>query len=115
MSSEPEPVAADDDAAVEPVPEEPAPDDALPVDENELRLRIAYSGDCWTEITDASGRRLFFDLGREGRIVELSGEAPFNVLFGNAEFVNLQVNGSDYDLSTAARRGRTARLTIAGN
>ena len=90
-------------------------DDAPPVNENELRLRISYSGDCWTEITDASGRRLFFDLGREGRTVELSGEAPFNVLFGNSEFVSLQVNGSDYDLSTAARRGRTARLTIAGN
>ena len=86
-----------------------------PAETGQLRLLITYSGDCWTEITDATGRRLFFGLGSDGRTVELSGEAPFNVLFGNAEFVSLEVNGSEYDLSTAARRGRTARLTIAGN
>ncbi len=121
VPDEPQITAPTADEAVETSVAEPAADnvaatsdEAVAETANELRLRLSYSGECWTEITDASGRRLFFDLGRAGRTVELSGEAPFNVLFGNAENVSLQVNGSDYDLSTAARRGRTVRLTIAG-
>lgn len=80
-----------------------------------MRLSITYSGDCWTEITDAMGRRLFFDLGRSGRTVNLFGEPPFNVLFGNAGNVSLVVNGTPFDISAADRRGRTARLTITGS
>ncbi len=92
-------------AAAEPEPE-PAP--------GQMRLSVTYNGDCWTEITDAGGRRLFFDLGRAGRTVNLSGDAPFNVLFGDADNVSLEVNGEPYVIPAANRRGQTARLTIAG-
>ena len=110
----PEIVEEPEVAAPEIAPDpEPQPVEAAP-EEGELRLIVSYSGDCWTEITDASGRRLFFDLGKEGRTVELSGRAPLNVLFGNADNVSLQVNGSDYSIGAAERRGRTARLTISG-
>ncbi len=80
-----------------------------------LRMTLFYIGDCWTEITDANGRRLFFGLGTDGRRVELSGEAPFNVLFGNAENVSVRVNGLPYNIPVADRRGRMARLTISGS
>jgi cytoskeletal protein RodZ len=80
-----------------------------------LSMTLSFIGDCWTEITDANGRRLFFGLGTTGRRVNLSGEAPFNVLFGNAENVSVQVNGLPYDIPAAGRRGRTARLTISGS
>jgi len=78
----------------------------------EVRLTLRFTGDCWTEISDASGRRLFFDLGRDGRSVNVSGQAPLSVLFGNAENVSVRVNGTDYTISAADRRGETARLTI---
>jgi len=90
---------------------------ALPIAETdvlELSLSITYSGDCWTEITDASGRRLFFDLGKSGRTVNLTGEAPFTVLFGDAANVSLVVNGASFDIPARDLRGRTARLTITG-
>jgi len=88
---------------------------ALPVVETDaLEMSITYSGDCWTEITDASGRRLFFDLGKSGTTVNLTGEAPFNALFGDAANVSLVVNGAAFDIPTRDRRGRTARLTITG-
>ncbi len=106
---QPEAIAVD----MTPEPEQPEASEAV-ADDGALRLLVTYSGDCWTEITDASGRRLFFDLGKEGRTVELSGTPPFNVLFGNAENVSLQVNGSEYAIGAAERRGRTARLTISG-
>lgn len=78
----------------------------------EMRVSVTFSGDCWTEITDASGQRLFFRLGTAGDTINLSGEAPFNVLFGSAENVSLTVDGEPYEISSANLRGRTARLTI---
>lgn len=83
-----------------------------PVAEDEVRLTMRFSGDCWTEISDASGRRLFFDLGRNGRNVDVTGRGPLSVLFGNAENVTVSVNGEDYAIAAGDRRGRTARLTI---
>ena len=81
----------------------------------QMRLLITYTGDCWTEITDASGRRLLFDLGKDGRSVELSGAEPFNVLFGNPGNVMVRVNGEDYALPPMNRPDRPMRLTISGN
>lgn len=116
-----EEVPADDDSAILESADDEA--DAPPVEETEsptlgdgqMRILLTYSGDCWTEISDAGGRRLFFDLGTDGRTVEMSGEAPFNVLFGNADNVSILVNGSARAISAAERRGRTARLTIDGS
>ena len=111
-------VPEEGDDAVTQVPveaEDPEPavaDVVTATDSLEMNLGITYSGDCWTEITDASGRRLFFELGKAGRTVNLSGEAPFNVLFGDAANVSITVNGRSFDIPAADRRGRTARLTI---
>ena len=80
---------------------------------DDVRLSVTFLGDCWTEITDASGRRLFFQLGRSGRTVNVSGAAPLNVLFGDADNVDIRVNGEDFTIPAANRRGRTARLTIS--
>ena len=113
IADEAQDVVADEPIiAVEP---EPAVEAVAVVDDSVMRLSISYSGDCWTEITDASGRRLFFDLGKAGRTVNLSGEAPFNVLFGDAANVSLEVNGGRFEIPAADRRGRTARLTITGS
>ena len=82
--------------------------------ENPLQLRLSFSGDCWTEVTDASGRRLYFDLGSAGRSVTLRGEAPLRVLLGNSNNVAVEVDGAQYPISAADRRGNTALLTING-
>ena len=87
-------------------------EDLTAVDSSAMNMSITYLGDCWTEITDASGRRLYFELGKEGRTVNLAGESPFNVLFGDAANVSIKVNGRSFDIPAADRRGRTARLTI---
>lgn len=120
QASEPAVADADDSATPESAVAEPEPVVEEPVQPPELgdgqmRMLVTYSGDCWTEVTDARGRRLFFGLGTDGRTVELSGEAPFNVLFGNADYVSIRVNGAERAISAAERRGNTARLTIAGS
>jgi cytoskeleton protein RodZ len=85
---------------------------AAPADDGQMHVALSFSGECWTEISDADGRRLFFDMGRSGRRVELSGKAPFAALFGNVENVDLQVNGNDYEIPALGRSGRTARFSI---
>jgi cytoskeleton protein RodZ len=82
---------------------------------DEVRLSVTFVGDCWTEITDASGRRLFFQLGRSGRTVNVAGPGPLKVLFGDAANVEVRVNGEDFSIPAASLRGRTARLNIAGS
>lgn len=115
------PETAEPAAAVSPVAEAvteeagPAHDIAPQVDDGQLHLLVTYEGDCWTEITDASGRRLLFDLGKDGRTVELTGIEPFNVLFGNPGNVSLRVNGEDFALPATDRPDRPMRLTISGS
>lgn len=78
----------------------------------QVTLGIRFSGECWTEVSDASGTRLFFDLGRAGRTVSVTGDAPLRVLFGNSDNVTVTVDGSDFPIPASMRRGQTARLTI---
>lgn len=82
--------------------------------DDDVRMSVTFIGDCWTEITDANGQRLFFQLGRGGRTVNVSGPGPLSVLFGDAANVEVRVNGEDFTIPAANRRGRTARLTISG-
>lgn len=104
-------------AAALPV-DEPAATQALPAQAEqtlavgELHLFVSFSGDCWTEITDADGNRLFFGMGRSAQTIDVSGRAPLSVLFGNADNVEVRVNDSPYTISTADRTDRTVRLTI---
>jgi cytoskeleton protein RodZ len=111
-----QPVVIDTHVDVEPEPEPQSTQlPTVETDALEMSLSITYSGNCWTEVSDASGRRLFFDLGTSGRTVNLTGEAPFNVLFGDAANVSLVVNGASFDIPARDRRGQTARLTLTGS
>jgi cytoskeleton protein RodZ len=103
------PAATQEEDETEPVPAAPAA--AAPAGDG-VELRLAFSGDCWTEVSDADGKRLFFGLGSEGRTVTVQGAPPLRVLLGNDENVRLTVNGRPYSIAAADRRGNTARLTI---
>jgi len=105
--------------STEPEAAAPAADESQPAAQPQaapaagnIVLSMEFSGDCWTEISDATGRRLFFDMGRSGRSVEVTGEAPFAVLFGNVDNVDVRVNGREFPITTTNPGGRTARLTI---
>jgi cytoskeleton protein RodZ len=115
-----EPVASDE--VLEPATEA-VPQDEQPVIEEtqspelaagQMRMLLTYTGECWTEVTDATGKRLFFALGTDGRTVELSGAEPFSVLLGNPGSVTVMVNGDEYTLPATARPDRPLRLTISG-
>ena len=129
VADEPEPEAdtpianeAPAEPAFNPAPQTEQPSIEPPVEETsspaiaegQVRMLLTYTGDCWTEVTDATGRRLFFNLGRDGRSVELSGAEPLSVLFGSPGNVAVVVNGDDFPLPATARPDRPLRLTISG-
>ncbi len=78
----------------------------------QVHVELSFSGDCWTEVSDASGRRLFYDLGTAGRVVALAGDEPLQIVLGNSENVSINVDGRDYPISDYVRRGSLTRLTI---
>jgi len=78
----------------------------------QVRVELSFTGDCWTEVSDASGRRLFFDLGTAGRVVALSGDEPLRIVLGEYENVDITVDGRDYPIPSSAISGRLVRLTI---
>jgi cytoskeleton protein RodZ len=92
--------------------EDSAPPESEPLADGEVRLSLSFSGECWTEISDATGQRLFFEMGRAGETVELTGVAPFAALFGDVDNVSVRVDGNDYPVTTNNPGSRTARLTI---
>ena len=82
------------------------------VDGGGMRLSLVFSEDSWAEITDATGRRILYGLQPSGARRELSGEPPVIVFLGNASGVEVLVDGSEYSISSGARRGNTARFEI---
>jgi cytoskeletal protein RodZ len=75
MDSEPESLRGADDMIPQTVVASlsPSAGEASPFDEEssplpQVNVELVYSGDCWTEVSDASGRSLFYDLGTEGRV-----------------------------------------------
>lgn len=108
---EPEP---DNTVDLQPATAAPGPQREA-VQQGTVALQITFNGDCWTEISDATGRRLFFNLGQAGRTVTVTGQEPLSVLFGDADNVSLVVNGNEFTIADADRRGRTARFLLFGS
>lgn len=53
-----------------------------PAATTEARLQIAFSGDCWVQVTDAGGSRLVSGLRRSGEQLDVTGDAPLTVVIG---------------------------------
>lgn len=77
-----------------------------------VRLVLTFSGDCWTEVTDANGDLLFIGEGKAGQTVTRIGLPPLQALFGKSNNVSVTVDGVAFRFSAADLRGNTARVTI---
>ncbi len=76
------------------------------------RLRLAFSVRSWTEVYDADNRRLLFDLVKPGAVKTVEGRAPFRVILGDANGVQVSIDGVPFDHSAFRRRGKTARFQV---
>jgi cytoskeleton protein RodZ len=59
----------------------------------EGQLTLKFSSDSWVEVYDASGQRLFYDVGAASSAHTVRGPAPMRVILGNASGVALEYNG----------------------
>ncbi|MCH8173777.1 MAG: helix-turn-helix domain-containing protein [Proteobacteria bacterium] len=75
-------------------------------------LRITFSGESWIEVNDGESRQIYRDLGAAGDVLEITGNAPFNILLGDAPFIRMSLNGTEIDVGAKIRIDNSARLTV---
>ena len=75
------------------------------------QIVIEVVDQCWVEVTDAEGKRLYFDLMTPKQLVELTGTAPFEVLLGNPSVAEVRYDGELVNLNDLPNN-RTARITV---
>ena len=75
-------------------------------------LRITFSGASWVEVDDGGENQIYRDLREAGDVLEITGDAPFRILLGDAPFTSLTLNGNEIDVSENIRIDNSARLTV---
>ena len=77
-----------------------------------IPLELTFVQESWAEVTDARGERLFYGLGAARRQARMRGEPPFAIVIGNANVVQLLVDGEAYPIPTEGREGNLARFSV---
>ncbi len=87
------------------------------VAEGRVVLAIDVRADCWVEIYDAAGQKLYFDNVGRGAQARAAGQGPLRVLLGRADVASLQVGGRPVTIPAGFIRNSTAHFTVdaAGN
>ncbi|MEH0884151.1 cytoskeleton protein RodZ [Enterobacter sp. UNJFSC 003] len=75
-------------------------------------LVMNFNADCWLEVTDATGKKLFSGLQRKDGTLNLAGQAPYKLKIGAPAAVQIQFQGKPVDLSRFIRTNQVARLTV---
>ena len=74
-------------------------------------LVMSFSGECWVKVKDASGKVLFAKLQTEEDNLEIFGQAPFELMLGNARVVEVMINGRAVPIQPLPNR-KTIRTII---
>jgi cytoskeleton protein RodZ len=75
-------------------------------------IALRFTVTSWARVDDAGGKTLLNGLVRAGDKQTLSGAAPFAVFLGNANGVNVEINGKPVDLLKYTAQNNTARFTL---
>jgi len=97
-------------APVAPSAPAPAPAVTAPV-AGQGQVRVQFTADCWTQVTDGSGKVLFSGLKRKGDSLAVNGKPPFTVRLGFARGAQVSYNGQSVDV-VPFTSGETARLKL---
>ncbi|MGV8843442.1 MAG: RodZ domain-containing protein [Pseudomonas sp.] len=74
-------------------------------------VRLQFTANCWTQLTDATGKVLLRGLKRSGDSLELKGKAPLELRLGFARGAQVSYNGQAVDVLPFIT-GETARLKL---
>jgi len=109
-TNNPPPVAASTAAAPVAVANVAAPPPAPRSKDGELTLK--FSSDSWAEVYDASGQRLFYDVGAAASAHTMKGPAPLRVILGNASGVAVEFNGRPAPIPAGVQPDGSTRFII---
>ncbi|MEA1051057.1 DUF4115 domain-containing protein [Lamprobacter modestohalophilus] len=101
---------ADNAAANAPSEAEAATDNAAAASTSQA-VELAFTGPCWVDIRDSTGKVLLFGEMNRGSRETLAGEPPYSLVIGNAAAAKLTVAGQPFDLTSVAR-GNVARFKL---
>jgi cytoskeleton protein RodZ len=82
------------------------------LDSSSVTVHLDFNETSWTEIYDATGKRLMFDNGVAGHSRTVTGSAPLRVTVGLASGVKLEVNSRPAVIPRQPGR-ESARFTVA--
>lgn len=105
-----EPTVVADTAADAEVVTDPIPNNQ-PSATQGAELVMAFSGDCWIKVTDATGTDIAIGVKKAGYTMPLTGEPPFDIILCKPEVVTMTYNGEPVDLSSY-RRNRSVTMTV---
>ncbi len=73
---------------------------ALELNKNEPDLiNLYYEHDSWTQVKDATGKKLISRFVKSGKNLNFRGKLPFTVTLGNSPAVKITVNGTKFNQS----------------
>ncbi|HDR2161171.1 TPA: cytoskeleton protein RodZ [Enterobacter cancerogenus] len=98
------------DSTTQPLPTDQAGVANTAADPNALVMN--FTADCWLEVSDATGKKLFSGLQRKDGTLNLTGQAPYKLKIGAPAAVQIQYQGKPVDLSRFIRTNQVARLTV---
>ncbi|WP_313655457.1 cytoskeleton protein RodZ [Pantoea sp.] len=73
---------------------------------------MTFTADCWLEVSDATGKKLFSGTQRSGGKLSLAGTPPYRLKIGAPSAVQVQYQNQPVDLSRFIRNNQVARLTL---
>jgi len=75
-------------------------------------VTLRYTADSWTEVYDASGARLFYDVGAANSVQTVVGTPPLRVVLGNASGVSVEYNGHSKPIAKLSRPDGSVQFSI---
>ncbi|MGM3162872.1 cytoskeleton protein RodZ [Dickeya undicola] len=73
---------------------------------------MRFTADCWLEVVDATGKKLFSGVQRNGSVLNLTGQAPYRLKIGAPGAVQVEFQGKPVDLSRFVKSHQVARITL---
>lgn len=73
---------------------------------------MTFNADCWLEVSDATGKKLFSGIQRSGGKLSLAGTPPYRLKIGAPSAVQVHYQNQPVDLSRFIRNNQVARLTL---
>lgn len=75
------------------------------------RLQLKFANESWVEVVDRDKKKLFYNLAKAGKSLDLRGPGPLRVILGNTKGVEVRVNGKSFDVLPFISKG-VARFTL---